>query len=305
MIKTLLPLAIEAATEAGKIILKYYRKDNITSKKIDGSPLTLADQESHLKICELLEKTDYIIVSEEGDDHYIDENIYWLVDPLDGTKDYLAANDEFTVNIALVNELAMLFNELDIDTLSVLEAAGTKWNFLPFRPGLVGGHCISVDPYYLTYKANQIGFNPEIILAGRYINDRMSFYIADQVSKLMIIKKISLINANVLIMGLAFKENCPDIRNTRVIGVIQEFRSFNCNVDVYDPWIDKQEFQNEYEITPIDDLKNGYYDAVILAVAHNEFKEMGVEQLNKLGRKNHVLYDIKYILKKDEVDGRL
>ena len=155
-------------------------------------------------------------------------------------------NIQRDVNIALVNELAMLFNELDIDTQSVLEAAGTKWNFLPFRPGLVGGHCISVDPYYLTYKANQIGFNPEIILAGRYINDRMGFYIADQVSKLMIIKKISLINANVLIMGLTFKENCPDLRNSLVVDLVKELQKFNCNVDVFDPLADKEDANRIY-----------------------------------------------------------
>ncbi len=214
-------------------------------------------------------------------------------------------NTQRDVNIALINELALIFNRLDIDTEEVLKAAGTKWNFLPFRPGLVGGHCIGVDPYYLTHKATEVGYHPEMILAGRRLNDNMGSYIADQVAKLMTKKRVHVVDANILIMGLSFKENCPDLRNTRVVDLINEFQSFNCNVDVYDPWVDKDEAQHEYGITPIDSLKEGVYDAIILAVAHTKFKEMNVEQFRQLGRKNHVLYDIKYLLPADEVDGRL
>ncbi len=214
-------------------------------------------------------------------------------------------NTQRDVNIALINELALIFNKLDIDTESVLEAAGTKWNFLPFRPGLVGGHCIGVDPYYLTHKAIEVGYNPEMILAGRRLNDNMGSYVADQVSKLMTKKRIHVVDANVLIMGLTFKENCPDLRNTRVVDLVQEFESFNCNVDVYDPWINKEEALHEYSIKPINEPVQGKYDAIILAVAHNEFKEMSVEQIRAYGKDNHVLYDIKYLLKVGEVDGRL
>ncbi len=214
-------------------------------------------------------------------------------------------NTQRDVNIALINELALIFNKLDIDTESVLEAAGTKWNFLPFRPGLVGGHCISVDPYYLTHKAIEVGYNPEMILAGRRLNDNMGSYVAEQVAKLMTKKRIHIVDANILIMGLTFKENCPDIRNTRVIDLIQEFKGFNCNVDVYDPWVDKKEAKHEYGIALINTLKNKYYDAIILAVSHNEFEDMKVESIRKLGKENHVLYDIKYIFKAEEVDGRL
>ena len=214
-------------------------------------------------------------------------------------------NTQRDVNIALINELALIFNKLDIDTESVLEAAGTKWNFLPFRPGLVGGHCIGVDPYYLTHKAIEVGYNPEMILAGRRLNDNMGSYVADQVSKLMTKKRIHVVDANVLIMGLTFKENCPDLRNTRVVDLVQEFESFNCNVDVYDPWINKEEALNEYSIRPINEPVQGKYDAILLAVAHNEFKEMSVEQIRAYGKDNHVLYDIKYLLKVGEVDGRL
>jgi len=214
-------------------------------------------------------------------------------------------NTQRDVNIALINELALIFNKLDIDTESVLEAAGTKWNFLPFRPGLVGGHCIGVDPYYLTHKALEVGYNPEMILAGRRLNDSMGFYVADQVSKLMTKKRIHIVDANILIMGFAFKENCPDLRNTRVVDLVEEFEGFNCNVDVYDPWVDKEEAVHEYNIKPIDQLVEGEYDAIILAVAHDEFKEFSLEQIKAFGKDNHVLYDIKYLLKADEVDGRL
>jgi UDP-N-acetyl-D-glucosamine/UDP-N-acetyl-D-galactosamine dehydrogenase len=214
-------------------------------------------------------------------------------------------NTQRDVNIALINELALIFNKLDIDTESVLEAAGTKWNFLPFRPGLVGGHCIGVDPYYLTHKALEVGYNPEMILAGRRLNDSMGSYVADQVSKLMTKKRIHVVDSNVLIMGLTFKENCPDLRNTRVVDLVQEFENFNCNVDVYDPWVDKDESIHEYNIKPIDKPVEGRYDAILLAVAHDEFKELSVEQIKAFGKDNHVLYDIKYLLKVNEVDGRL
>ena len=214
-------------------------------------------------------------------------------------------NTQRDVNIALINELALIFNKLGIDTESVLEAAGTKWNFLPFRPGLVGGHCIGVDPYYLTHKALEVGYNPEMILAGRRLNDSMGSYVADQVSKLMTKKRIHVVDANVLIMGLTFKENCPDIRNTRVVDLVEEFEGFNCNVDVYDPWIDKDEVIHEYGFKPIDQPVEGKYDAILLAVAHDEFKELSLEQIKAFGKDNHVLYDIKYLLKANEVDGRL
>ena len=214
-------------------------------------------------------------------------------------------NTQRDVNIALINELALIFNKLDIDTESVLEAAGTKWNFLPFRPGLVGGHCIGVDPYYLTHKALEVGYNPEMILAGRLLNDNMGSYVSDQVSKLMTKKRIHIVDANILIMGLTFKENCPDLRNTRVVDLVKEFESFNCNVDVYDPWVNKDEAIHEYNIRPIDKPIKGKYDAILLAVSHSEFKELTVEQIRTYGRDSHVLYDIKYLLKANESDGRL
>jgi UDP-N-acetyl-D-glucosamine/UDP-N-acetyl-D-galactosamine dehydrogenase len=214
-------------------------------------------------------------------------------------------NTQRDVNIALINELALIFNKLDIDTESVLEAAGTKWNFLPFRPGLVGGHCIGVDPYYLTHKALEVGYNPEMILAGRRLNDNMGSYVSDQVSKLMTKKRIHIVDANILIMGLTFKENCPDLRNTRVVDLVKEFESFNCNVDVYDPWVNKDEAIHEYNIRPIDKPIKGKYDAILLAVSHSEFKELTVEQIRTYGRDSHVLYDIKYLLKANESDGRL
>jgi UDP-N-acetyl-D-glucosamine/UDP-N-acetyl-D-galactosamine dehydrogenase len=214
-------------------------------------------------------------------------------------------NTQRDVNIALINELALIFNKLGIDTESVLEAAGTKWNFLPFRPGLVGGHCIGVDPHYLTHKALEVGYNPEMILAGRRLNDNMGSYVADQVSKLMTKKRIHVVDANILIMGLTFKENCPDLRNTRVVDLVKEFKDFNCNVDVYDPWVNKDEAVHEYNIKLIDKPVEGKYDAILLAVAHNEFKELSVEQIRTYGKDNHALYDIKYLLKANESDGRL
>ena len=214
-------------------------------------------------------------------------------------------NTQRDVNIALINELAVIFNKLGIDTESVLEAAGTKWNFLPFQPGLVGGHCIGVDPYYLTYKAITVGYQPEIILSGRRINDSMGRHIADQVAKLMIKKRIQLVDANVLIMGLAFKENTPDLRNTGVINLVETLEGYDCNVDVYDPWVDKDEALHECGIKPINKPIEGKYHAVLLAVAHDEFKALSPEQIRLFGRDNHVLYDIKYLLNANEVDGRL
>ena len=214
-------------------------------------------------------------------------------------------NTQRDLNIALINELALIFNKLGIDTESVLEAAGTKWNFLPFRPGLVGGHCIGVDPYYLTHKANEVGYHPEMILAGRRLNDNMGLYVANEVSKLMSKKHIQIANANILIMGLAFKENCPDYRNTRVIDLVKEFESFNCNVDVHDPWVNKNQAAHEYNIQLIDKPKKGNYDAIVIAVGHDEFKALTEEQIRAFGKVNHVLYDIKYILKANESDGRL
>jgi UDP-N-acetyl-D-glucosamine/UDP-N-acetyl-D-galactosamine dehydrogenase len=214
-------------------------------------------------------------------------------------------NTQRDVNIALVNELSLIFNKLNIDTESVLEAAGTKWNFLPFKPGLVGGHCIGVDPYYLTHKALAVGYNPEMILAGRRINDNMGCFVAEQVSKLMTKKGINVVDSNVLIMGLAFKENCPDIRNTRVVDLVKEFKSFNCNVDIYDPWVNQNDAMKEYDIELTNKLIVGKYDAIVLAVAHDVICNYSVEQINSFGKDNYVLYDIKYLLKSNEVDGRL
>ena len=214
-------------------------------------------------------------------------------------------NTQRDVNIALINELSLIFNKLNIDTESVLKAAGTKWNFLPFRPGLVGGHCIGVDPYYLTHKALEVGYNPEMILAGRRINDNMGFFVADQVSKLMTKKDIHVEGANILIMGLAFKENCPDIRNTRVVDLVEQFDSFNCSTEIYDPWVDRDAALGEYKIKLIEEPMEGKYDAIILAVAHDVFKNLSSEQIKTFGKENHVIYDIKYLLDNEEVDGRL
>ncbi|MFW3398968.1 Vi polysaccharide biosynthesis UDP-N-acetylglucosamine C-6 dehydrogenase TviB [Aliarcobacter butzleri] len=206
-------------------------------------------------------------------------------------------NSQRDINIAFVNELAIIFNKLGINTNDVLAAAGTKWNFLPFRPGLVGGHCIGVDPYYLTHKAQSIGYNPEIILAGRRLNDNMGIYVANQVIKLMIKKGHKIEGSKVLVLGITFKENCPDIRNSRVIDVIEELQEFGCNIDVYDPWADTKEVGHEYNLKLIKELNIAKYEAIVLAVAHNEFKEL------KLKIDNNVVFDIKSIL--DETDGRL
>lgn len=209
-------------------------------------------------------------------------------------------NSQRDVNIAFVNELAIIFNKLDIDTEAVLEAAGTKWNFLPFRPGLVGGHCIGVDPYYLTHKAQEVGYNPEIILAGRRLNDNMGIYVANQVLKLMIKKEQKIFDAKVLVLGITFKENCPDIRNSRVIDVIQELKEFGTDVEVYDPWADAKEVKREYNVRLIEDVNIHKYDAIILAVAHDKFKSLDLNTND-----NQVLFDIKSFIDNDSVDGRL
>ena len=199
----------------------------------------------------------------------------------------------------------MIFSKLDINTQAVLEAAGTKWNFLPFQPGLVGGHCIGIDPYYLTHKAIEVGYHPEMILAGRRLNDNMSSYVVDQVTKLMLKKRIHVEDANILIMGLTFKENCPDIRNSKVVDLVSEFKNFNCNVDIYDPWVDIKLAQDEYKISLIPNPTPKKYDAIVIAVAHDEFKELSLDEIKAYGKDNCVLYDIKFLFDADEVDGRL
>jgi UDP-N-acetyl-D-galactosamine dehydrogenase len=214
-------------------------------------------------------------------------------------------NTQRDVNIALINELALIFHKLDIDTIEVLEAAGTKWNFLPFRPGLVGGHCIGVDPYYLTHKAQEIGYQPEMILAGRRINDSMGSHIVERVVKRMTRQRIHVVDANILIMGFTFKENCPDLRNTRVIGIIEELQNYHANVDIYDPWVDPKGLEHEYGICPITQLEKGKYDAIILAVAHDQFKAMSADEIHALGKTEHVLFDVKHLLPVDAVDDRL
>ena len=214
-------------------------------------------------------------------------------------------NTQRDVNIALINELSIIFNKLDIDTLEVLEAAGTKWNFLPFRPGLVGGHCIGVDPYYLTHKAQSVGYHPEMILAGRRLNDGMGAYVVSQLVKNMLKNRIQVEDANVLVMGLTFKENCPDLRNTKVVDIVSELKEYNINVDITDPWCSTEEAEHEYGLSLNQQPEAGSYDAIILAVSHDEFKKLGAENIRKLGKKNHVLYDLKYLLPKDAVDMRL
>ncbi|CDM25726.1 Vi polysaccharide biosynthesis UDP-N-acetylglucosamine C-6 dehydrogenase TviB [Castellaniella defragrans] len=214
-------------------------------------------------------------------------------------------NTQRDVNIALINELALIFNRLGIDTLDVLEAAGTKWNFLPFRPGLVGGHCIGVDPYYLTHKAQSIGYHPEIILAGRRLNDSMGSYVVSQLVKAMTKRRIQVQGSRVLVMGLAFKENCPDLRNTRVVDIVRELGEYSIEVDVYDPWVDPAEARHEYGITPVAQPAAGAYDGIILAVAHHQFAAMGAAALRALGKPEHVLYDLKYVLAAGESDLRL
>jgi len=214
-------------------------------------------------------------------------------------------NTQRDLNIALINELALIFNKMGIDTEAVLKAAGSKWNFLPFRPGLVGGHCIGVDPYYLTHKAQAIGYHPEIILAGRRLNDSMGAYVVAQLVKAMTKKRIQVEGAKVLVMGLTFKENCPDLRNTRVVDIVAELKDYNCDVDVYDPWITVDEAEDQYGITPIPKPIEGAYDAIILAVAHNDFKTMGAKTIREFGKPVSVLYDLKYVFAINETDLRL
>ena len=214
-------------------------------------------------------------------------------------------NTQRDLNIALINELAIIFNKMGIDTEAVLKAAGTKWNFLPFRPGLVGGHCIGVDPYYLTHKAQSIGYHPEIILAGRRLNDGMGAYVVSQLVKAMLKERIHVDGARVLIMGLTFKENCPDLRNTRIVDIVKELSEYNIEVDVYDPWVNASEAEHEYGITPVYELETEKYDAIVLAVAHTQFRELGAESIRSYGKSKHVLYDLKYLLSTEESDIRL
>ncbi|HCE1007009.1 Vi polysaccharide biosynthesis UDP-N-acetylglucosamine C-6 dehydrogenase TviB [Acinetobacter baumannii] len=214
-------------------------------------------------------------------------------------------NTQRDVNIALINELALIFNKMGIDTEDVLKAAGTKWNFLNFRPGLVGGHCIGVDPYYLTHKAESIGLHPEIILAARRLNDRMGEYVATQLIKEMVKKRIQVVGARILILGLSFKENCPDIRNTKIIDMVRALKEYDLDLDIYDPWVDSAEVEGEYGLAPVMELKQGRYDAIVIAVAHDQFKKMSTQELVSLGKEKHVLYDLKYVLDKEQSDIRL
>ena len=215
-------------------------------------------------------------------------------------------NTQRDVNIALINELALIFNRLGIDTEEVLNAAGTKWNFLPFRPGLVGGHCIGVDPYYLTHKAQEVGYNPEMILAGRRLNDNMALYVAERVMQLMAKKRLHIKNARVLVMGLTFKEDCPDVRNSKVVDMVRELEKHGAKVDAYDPWVDPKVVRHEYGLTPIKKfVSRRRYDAIVMAVAHRKFKEMGIGAIRRLARPRHVLFDIKHVFKANQTDGRL
>ncbi len=215
-------------------------------------------------------------------------------------------NTQRDVNIALINELALIFNRMGLDTLEVLQAAGTKWNFLPFRPGLVGGHCIGVDPYYLTHKSQEMGYHPEMILAGRRINDNMGLYVATEVIRLMVKRGMSLPKSKILVLGVTFKENCPDVRNTRVVDVVQELKSYGATVDIYDPWADAHVVKHEYGLDILTEAPSaGQYDGIVLAVAHNQFRDMAPEAIHAWGRPDHVLYDIKSLLPADQVDARL
>ncbi|MFJ1269685.1 Vi polysaccharide biosynthesis UDP-N-acetylglucosamine C-6 dehydrogenase TviB [Legionella lytica] len=214
-------------------------------------------------------------------------------------------NTQRDLNIALINELAIIFNKLGIDTEAVLKAAETKWNFLPFRPGLVGGHCIGVDPYYLTHKAQAIGYHPEIILAGRRLNDSMGAYVVSQLIKSMVKKRIHVQGARVLVMGLTFKENCPDIRNTRVIDIINELKEYNVAVDVCDPWAAAEDVAHEYDLSLLEQPEQQAYDGIVIAVAHQQFKEMGITALRSFGKAQHVLYDLKYLFPAEHSDLRL
>ena len=214
-------------------------------------------------------------------------------------------NTQRDVNIALINELAVIFNKLGIDTEAVLQAAGTKWNFLPFRPGLVGGHCIGVDPYYLTHKAQSLGLHPEIILAARRLNDRMGEYVATQLIKEMVKQRIQVVGSKILVMGLSFKENCPDIRNTKIVDMVKALKEYDLDLDIYDPWVDPLDAAKEYGIDPVSSLANAKYDAIVLAVAHDQFKQMSIDEFKALAKEKYVLYDLKYILNQLDVDIRL
>lgn len=214
-------------------------------------------------------------------------------------------NTQRDVNIALINELAVIFNKMGIDTEAVLQAAGTKWNFLPFRPGLVGGHCIGVDPYYLTHKAQSLGLHPEIILSARRLNDRMGEYVATQLIKEMVKKRIQVVGSKILVMGLSFKENCPDIRNTKIVDMVSALKDYDLEIDIYDPWVDQEQVVHEYGFSSISTLEQNKYDAVIVAVRHDQFVEMGIDEIRRLARINHVIYDLKYLFDKDESDLRL
>jgi len=214
-------------------------------------------------------------------------------------------NTQRDVNIALINELAIIFNRLNIDTMEVLEAAGTKWNFLPFQPGMVGGHCIGVDPYYLTHKAQEVGYHPEMILAGRRLNDDMGRYIASQVVKLMLKKRIHVADSNILLMGLTFKENCPDMRNTAVINVIKELKSYGAVIDVYDPWVNKAEARSLYNVSMVNYPTEGLYDAIVFAVAHREFIRMDPGEIKSFCREEAVIYDVKNVLQDGIADAKL
>lgn len=214
-------------------------------------------------------------------------------------------NTQRDLNIALINELAIIFGRMGIDTLDVLEAAGTKWNFLPFRPGLVGGHCIGVDPYYLTHKAQEIGYHPEVILAGRKINDGMGRFVASELIKAMLEKRIQINGSRVLVMGLTFKEDCPDLRNTRVVDVITELQAYHVEVDVHDPWVSAREAEREYGLQLVKTPAPGAYDAVLLAVGHQQFRQLGLDGIRRLGRESAVIYDLKYVLDRQGVDLRL
>ena len=214
-------------------------------------------------------------------------------------------NTQRDVNIALINELAMIFNKMGIDTHDVLEAAGTKWNFLPFKPGLVGGHCIGVDPYYLTHKATVLGYHPELILAARRINSRMGLHVAHQVMRLMANKRIHVVDSKILVLGLSFKENCPDLRNTRVVDIIHELQAAHANVDVYDPYVDAEEAKKSFQIDLISELTNNRYDAIVLAVAHSQFIEMAAPAIRALGKQASVVFDAKAVFSIEDVDGRL
>ncbi len=214
-------------------------------------------------------------------------------------------NTQRDVNIALINELAVIFNKMGIDTEAVLKAAGTKWNFLPFRPGLVGGHCIGVDPYYLTHKAQSIGLHPEIIFAGRRLNDGMGAYVVTQLVKAMVKKRIQVVGAKIFVMGLSFKENCPDIRNTKIVDMVKALKENILNIHNYNPWVNESEVLHEYGLMPIKDIKKQTYDAIVIAVSHDEFRELGIEKIKEFGCENCVIYDLKYSFDKTATTIRI